>query len=153
VDSDVLDRYLRRMGPPVAHSSAAERLTKAPFLSLIASCQEEVFRDRGEFLSWPHAEGRLQLNPLYVHERTDQAGTLHLRRKLPSPFYEQDHAEAKQYLAEAVTVERQVWQDMEEGRSSSAVDDLVGQFVLLGLSERYYHPIGLVDRLAARGSQ
>ena len=33
--------------------------------------EQEFFREYGSFEEWPHVEGRLGLNPLYVEEKQD----------------------------------------------------------------------------------
>ena len=137
-DSDVLARYLKRQGPPLAASGELERLSREPLLSIVASQRQDVFKDYGEFQDWPHGEGRLDLNPLYrIDKANDSPGDVHLRRTYPSDFYLDDHAQSKEYLAETVKVHSRVLADLAEGHRTPDVERLVDQFVAMGMPERY----------------
>ena len=136
-DRDVLVRYLQRTGPPLAHPASPENLADAPLLSVIASRRQGVFRDYGRFAEWPHAEGRLRLNPLYQEEKRDTLGEVYLRRVFPSPFYEQDNPEYRGYLPEQVCVDSQVLKELREEKHTPAVERLLEQYVVLGMPSRY----------------
>jgi SAM-dependent methyltransferase len=136
-DRDVLARYRHKLGPALAHADDPSHLAQAPLLSLVASHRQEVFRDYGPFQDWPHAAGRLGLNPLYAAEERDGSGTVHLRRTFPSAFYEDEHAECRDYLPETVAVPRDVWTKLQEGKRASGLEGLIEQCVALGMPERY----------------
>src|SRR5712692_1663324 len=136
-NNDVLTRYLQKKGPPLARSADTTRLAHEPLLSLVVSHRPEVLRDYGAFEDWPHAEGCLVLNPLYVEQARDSAGTVCLRRTFPSAFYEEDHAEYKQYLPETVEVPLEVLRDLAQGKRTAITEKLIGQCVVLGIPEKY----------------
>jgi len=137
-DSDVLARYLKRQGPPLAASGELERLSREPLLSIVASPRQDVFKDYGEFQDWPHGHGRLDLNPLYrIDKANDSPEDVHLRRTYPSDFYLDDHAQSKEYLPETVKVHSRVLADLAEGYRTPDVERLVDQFVAMGMPERY----------------
>jgi SAM-dependent methyltransferase/uncharacterized protein YbaR (Trm112 family) len=136
-DHDILARYRQKQGPSLARITDAERLAKAPLLSLIASHRQDVFQDHGPFEDWPHAEGWLGINPLYTAEQPDAVGNVRLRRTFPSAFYEEDHAECKDYLPERVTVPMSVWTNLIAGKRVPAMEGLIEQCVVLGMPPRY----------------
>jgi SAM-dependent methyltransferase/uncharacterized protein YbaR (Trm112 family) len=136
-DSDVLTRYLQKKGPPLARSADITRLTHEPLLSVVASHREEVLRDYGTFEDWPHAEGCLMLNPLYVEQARDPSGAVCLRRTFPSAFYEEDHTEYKQYLPETVQAPLEVLRDLAEGKRTAIMEKLIERCIVLGFPERY----------------
>jgi SAM-dependent methyltransferase/uncharacterized protein YbaR (Trm112 family) len=136
-DSDVLARYLQRQGPALACSPDTGRLTHEPLLSIVASHRQEIFKDYDSFEEWPHAEGRLGLNPLYVKETQDSLEHVQLRRTFPSAFYIEEHAQCKEYLPEAVKVHSQVLLDLERGIRTPEINRLIEQFVVLDIPERY----------------
>lgn len=136
-DRAVLTRYLQKQGPPLARSSEIGRLAYEPTLSVVASHRHEVFQDYGSFQDWPHAEGRLGLNPLYTEERRDGLGNLHLRRTFPTAWYEEHNAECKQYLPEAVSVDSKVLSHLAQGERTPEVEKLIEQCVVLGMPARY----------------
>jgi ubiquinone/menaquinone biosynthesis C-methylase UbiE len=139
-DSDVLARYLQKQGPPLTRSADIGHLAHAPSLSVVASHQQNVFQDYGPFTDWPHAEGRLGLNPLYVEETRDGLGNVHLRRTFPSAFYEKENAEGKEYLPEAVTVHSAIVADLAQGKRTSEMEGLIEQCIILDIPERYRRP-------------
>jgi SAM-dependent methyltransferase/uncharacterized protein YbaR (Trm112 family) len=136
-DRDVLTAYLQRKGPPLAHSASAERLVNEPLLSVVAAHRREVFRDHGFFPDWPHAEGRLRLNPLFVEAERDQHGKALLRRAFPSAYYEQENPEYNLYLPENVVVDSDVLRDVGAGRRTPAMEPLITQCVVVGMPEGY----------------
>ncbi len=133
----VLMRYLQKQGPPLERLTEMEHLAREPLLSLVASRREDVFQDYGPFENWPHAVGSLGLNPLYVEERRAEGGSTYLCRKFPSAFYEEEHAECKEYLPERVEVSLDVLANLACGTKTLARDRLAEQCVVLGMPERY----------------
>lgn len=136
-DSRVLARYLQRRGPALKSQLEPAALNEEPILSIVASRNQAVFHDHGEFDRWPHAQGRLSVNPLYVPERTDHPDTTLLRRIFPSDFYEEENKDCKSYLPETVAVSSHLLQEIESGGSSPEIERLLAQCVVLGLPDRY----------------
>ena len=135
-DSAVLRRYLRREGPPLDHSSETRDLAQEPLISLVASRREELFQDYGTFDDWPHATGKLTFNRLYTEsERT--AAKLCLKRSFPSSFYEQDHAQSKEYLPETVELTSQTLEDLAQERQTPDIERLIAKCVLLNMPEQF----------------
>lgn len=137
-DSEILTRYLRKQGPSLARSADMSRLASSPWLSVVASQSRDIFRDHGPFTEWPHAAGRLALNPLYTGERRNGCKQVHLRRRFPASFYEKDNGECKQYLPEAITIDAAVTADLAHGRRTPEINKLVEQFVVLGIPSQYW---------------
>ena len=137
-DSDVLLRYRQKQGPSLARQCDPSRLTDAPLLSIVASHKGDVFKDYGRFETWPHAEGRLEVNPLYaVQNGSESNGRLQLRRAFPSNLYEKDHAPCEEYLPETVNLSSAILEDLACGRRTSEVEKLIEECVVLDIPERY----------------
>jgi SAM-dependent methyltransferase len=102
-DADVLAQYLQQQSPDLVSSSEPERLVDERLFTIVLSKDPGVFERRERFAVWPHAEGPLGINPLYVQEGTDVP--IQLRLQFPSPAYEQGSTASKTYLAETATVE------------------------------------------------
>jgi SAM-dependent methyltransferase len=134
---DVLVRYLHKQGPMLKGSGDLTPLVDAPFLSLLASHRSEVFRTYGPLEDWPHAEGHLGFNPLYVHEGREGRGTVRLRRTFPSPVYAQEHAGYPEYLPEVVKVPAEVFTGLKQGKRTPELEGLLEQCVVLGMPQRY----------------
>jgi SAM-dependent methyltransferase len=136
-DSDVLARYRHKLGPSLARPDDLRYLAQAPVLSLVASHRRDVFQDYGPFEEWPHAGGRLGLNPLFLVEEREEFGNVRLRRTFPSAFYEEHHAECKDYMPETVKIPRDQWANLSDGERGPEVERLIEQCVLMGMPKRY----------------
>jgi ubiquinone/menaquinone biosynthesis C-methylase UbiE/uncharacterized protein YbaR (Trm112 family) len=134
---DVLARYLQKQGPPLACSADIGRLTDEQWLSVVASHRKELLHDYGGFEDWPHAAGRLMLNPLYREEGRDRFGKVHLRLTMPSAWYEQENGECRQYEPETVSIDSKALIDLAHGRRTEDLERLLEQCVVLGMPERY----------------
>lgn len=138
-DRAILDRYLKRLGPPLRRSESWETLETSELMSLVVSRDTHLFCDHGPFRDWPHAVGRLSLNPLYRAESLN--GTVRLHRVFPSEFYEKENHDCKDYLPETVDVSPRVWEALRQGVSSGRMDDLIACCVALDMPERYLSPL------------
>lgn len=136
-DNDVLDRYLKMKGAPLAIPIDNNRLQQAPLISIVASQNTQIFRNYGTFNEWPHAIGVLKLNPLYIEDGRDESGNVTLRRTFPSTFYEQDHEECKKYLPVTIKIGVGVLDDIAAGLRTPEVKKLINQYVVLGMPEQY----------------
>jgi hypothetical protein len=139
-DSAVLARYLQKQGPALAQSADIESLASEPVLSIVMSHRPEVLVDYDTFNDWPHAQGPLGLNLLYVKQPGNGNGGISLRRSFPSPQYEDLNQECKSYLPPSVDVSDSVWTDFSKGKQTREIEALVDQCVLLGIPERYGNP-------------
>ena len=142
-DSSVLARYLQKQGPPLGRSAEGGDLANEPTVSVVASPRQEVFKDYGTLQDWPHAEGCLELNPLYTEEKHDRLGNVLLHRTFPTAWYEKDNAECKEYLPETVAISSSVLVDLERRKRTPQVERLIEQCVVLGMPERYRRAISI----------
>jgi len=136
---DILARYLRKEGPALAAPAPSKHLAADPWLSLVASRRTELFRDYGEFADWPHADGRLTLNPLYKIERHDAAGNVHLRQVFLSDHYRQQNSERRfeQLLPETDCLPETVMEDLARGKRTPELEAFIEKWVVLGMPEGY----------------
>ena len=135
-DNEVLARYHQKKGPALARQAEGETLAKAPLLSIVASARQDVFRDYDTFREWPHAEGRLQINPLYQMEK-NAGSAVQLRLNFPSDFYLNDNLQYRNYLPETVAIDEPLLQALGTGTRTPAMAPLVDQCVLLDIPDRY----------------
>jgi SAM-dependent methyltransferase/uncharacterized protein YbaR (Trm112 family) len=98
-DTSLLNRYLEGVGPDLSRSDPKDLLQTAELMTLVMSGDPGRLRTYGAFEAWPHAIGRLGLNPLYVVTgRTDDRLTLSLR--FPSAHYEAENRACLRYMPE-----------------------------------------------------
>jgi ubiquinone/menaquinone biosynthesis C-methylase UbiE/uncharacterized protein YbaR (Trm112 family) len=136
-DQEVLDRYLQKQGPLLARAASVESLTGKSWLSVVASHNTEIFQDYGSFAEWPHAEGRLGLNPLYVEEDMAAPQQARLHRRFPALAYEEENHECKRYLPETIGVSVKALKDIATGVLTPEIQQLIEQYVVLAMPERY----------------
>ena len=137
-DEDILNRYLRKEGPPLATQPETEYLNHKPLLSIVASPRQDMFRDGGTFGTWPHAEGRLGLNPHYTFEMGEGTpGKALLHRRFPSRAYEEDNPELKTFMPEKVEIDSGTLRDLAEGTRTPAIETLIDQLIILDLPENF----------------
>jgi SAM-dependent methyltransferase len=136
---DILSRYLQKQGPPLARQVAMERVGDDPWVSVVASHQQAVFKDYGPFDDWPHARGSLRVDPLYKVERRDEMGNVHLQRIFPSRWFEHENTERrlKDYLPETVCVTETTLGDLSKGHRTQDIESLLRQCVVVGFPDRY----------------
>lgn len=136
-NTDIVTHYLNKEGPALARSAEIECLCEQQWLSVVASHRKDIFRDYQGFEDWPHAEGRLALNPLYEQEAAEESGRVRLRLRMPSPWYEQEDGDCRQYEPETVSLDAQVLRDLAQGRRTVEIERLLEQCVVVGLPERF----------------
>jgi ubiquinone/menaquinone biosynthesis C-methylase UbiE len=135
-DSTTLDRYLRKQGPALERSGDPEILRREPLVSLLITMQESLFRDHDRFPDWPHAEGTLQLNPLFVPvSRNDDS--VSFRRQYPSQRYATDNPDFERYLPETAEMTCQQLADLATGKRTEDMEPLISRCVLLGMPKRF----------------
>ena len=132
-DDRALEAYLERRGPPlgeVAPVGDAET-----FSAVVSACEARLHAPPVRFEEWPHAVGRLGLNPLY---RAHPArGGIRLTLTPPSAAWEAEHAACRRYMPAEVTVPESVLRAVEQGSQSETVEALVAACVLVAMPARY----------------
>lgn len=135
-DQDTLARYLLKKGPALEKSAELDLLRDVPFITVVASKDEDLFRDHGDLQEWSHAKGHLGINPLY------QAGPplnnyMRLTLKMPSQHWKEDNHECEVYLPAEVNIRMEVLDDLAAGRRTPEIETLIEQFVVMDIPTRY----------------
>ena len=148
-DDMILRQYLEGKSPDLSTNSNWESLEHAPLISLVASADDRPFHPGEPFSSWPHARGRLRINPLYRIERRPE-GDLSLTLVEPSRFFADENIEANAYLPERAAVSAQAVADLEDGKSSVEVRRLVEKCVFVGMPTGYARSIEVLPPRVTR---
>ena len=119
----------------LARRDDQETLEKNPALTIIASRHPGVFA-RHPLTQPSAAGGELRINPLYTVEPDGNRVRLHLR--FPSEDYEQEYGACRQYLPEALTLDRSAVASLATGRVSGDLIELLRRKVIVDLPKRYY---------------
>lgn len=136
-EDELATSYVRRKGPDLRRREMPGDLEGQKWLAAILSAEELSFRESGPFRDWPHAEGRLVLNPIYLVESMSPSGDLKLRFEFPSEWYEFENAGYLEYAPDSVDVPREVLTALREGDRTDAVQKLIDRFVIIGVPDRY----------------
>lgn len=134
-ETELVERYLRRLGPALARPANPLDLKGEKWLSLLVTDDERLFQDYDCFEAWPHGAGRLQLNPIY--EVRHKQGHLDLEFKFPSDWYAFENGVMRQYHPQALVLDSQIYGAIRQGQRSLETEELLGRFVLLGMPEQY----------------
>lgn len=138
-ESELVGRYVDGLGPPLHQCAEPERLRQEDFIALVASCDLTVFAEHGAFSDWPHAQGRLGINPLYaVVESEKSGGGLQLTLRWPSsqPFAEENRL-MKDYLAEEAVLGPKIVEALADDRRIPEMESLIASLVLLDVPPPY----------------
>jgi SAM-dependent methyltransferase/uncharacterized protein YbaR (Trm112 family) len=129
--------YLEKRTPDLTRADSDEVLARQKWLSVIAAQSRKAFAASRAFAKFPHAEGRLHLNPIYAVDARSPSGDLDLRLEFPSEWYRFENGSYLRYAPEKVRVGGDVIRALESRQPHPALDDLVRRFVVIGMPERY----------------
>jgi len=137
-EEDLLREYLKKSGPPFDEQPAMTHLASQKWLYLLASENRALFRDHPEFETWPHAAGRLRLNPLYHEIHKDSDGNMTVEFRFPSKWYEFENSACTRYMPATALVSKEVLNSIASGTWSEDLESLIRRCVIVGMPERYH---------------
>jgi SAM-dependent methyltransferase/uncharacterized protein YbaR (Trm112 family) len=130
----LLQSYLQRRGPDPAGEDDAQ-LAGQKWLSVLAA--RGGVRPAETFDVFPHAAGRLRLNPIYEIEQRAPNGDLDLRFVFPSKWYRFENEAYLRYAPERCRVPAAVVSALEAGAPHPELADLIAKCVVIGMPDRY----------------
>ncbi len=141
-EDELIDAYLAKRFPPLDRRELAPSLREQKWVSILMAKQSSAFQDFGSYDSWPHAAGRLGVNPIYVVTDGHSPDALRLKFEFPSEHYAFEDADYVRYAPAEVSLKRQLLESLQAGSASERdadVHELLKSFVLVGMPERYMH--------------
>jgi SAM-dependent methyltransferase/uncharacterized protein YbaR (Trm112 family) len=136
-EQDLLQSYLKKLGPQFDDLSDGPRITSEKWLYLLASENRALFRNHPKFETWPHAAGRLRLNPLYQETDKDPDGNITVEFRFPSKWFEFENSACSKYMPKTALVSKEVLGAVASGTWSEDLEALVRHCVFVGMPERY----------------
>ena len=119
----------------LARRDDQETLDKNPALTIIASRHPGVFARH--LLTQPGAAGgELRINPLYTVE--PDGDRMRLTLAFPNEEYAEEYGACRQYLPEALTLDRSAVASLATGRVAGDLIELLRRKVIVDLPKRYY---------------
>lgn len=135
--------YLGRHGPDLSAAAAAlAGLDEEKWLTIVASRNPDVFRKHGSFSSWPHAVGRMGVNPIYVPEAQTAEG-VGLRFSFPGEWYRFEDSEYPDYAPPSANIESSALESVST-LSPETLELLIAKWVVIGMPDRYVRPLSQV---------
>jgi SAM-dependent methyltransferase/uncharacterized protein YbaR (Trm112 family) len=135
----LLQGYLEGRGPDPAGEDDAQ-LTGQKWLSVLASPGPAGGASAAALGAFPHAAGKLQLNPIYKVESREANGDLALRFEFPSKWYRFENEAYLRYAPERCRVPADVVSALDAGSAHPALPDLIAKCVVIGMPPRYLAP-------------
>ncbi|MCH7975560.1 MAG: class I SAM-dependent methyltransferase [Bacteroidetes bacterium] len=139
-EAELVAEYLEKNGADLSAPAVSEDAAESKWLYLVATEDEAILRKHGLMPEWPHAVGKLEINPLYTQRRRDEA--IDLTFRFPSPWYAFENERMAEYLPASVALDAATLGDLRQGRRTRRVEPLIAQVVALGLPLRYARPSG-----------
>ncbi len=136
-EDELVATYRARTTPDLSRRPISSELEQQKWLSLVASRNPAVFSAPKPLDHWPHAHGRLQINPIYREDARAPNGDVTLRFQFPSHWYQLENEGYRAYAPETCTVPGSVLRALAERAPHPELDSLVSRFVVIGMPERY----------------
>lgn len=133
-EDTLVGQYRARQGLDLTVGDQAD-LEQAEWLSIFATQSEAPFRRYPAWDAWPHAVGRLGVNPLY--ERTPVNGRVDLKVRFPSDWYRYQNAKFLEYAPEQLSVPAALIAQLGAGQTPPDIETYVDRFVVIGMPDRY----------------
>ncbi len=134
-DATLLANLLGRRVVDLTRAASSGDLGTESSLTIVASRRQELFR-KYEVPPARGLAGELKVNPLYRVER--KGGVSVLTLTFPTPEYEEEFGECKQYLPATVTVNADLSGAIDPSTLGTDGDDLRRRRVLIDAPPRYY---------------
>jgi SAM-dependent methyltransferase len=135
-DSLIVQRYLDGVGLPAGTHATDEMLERELTFSILAAKHDPEFNDAHRFSDWPHARGKLGINPLY-RSTTDTSTGVSYVREFPSGVYAEEHAQMRKILPEKFSLPVNDLQALRENRSTTKLRPLIDKLAIMGFPPNY----------------
>ncbi len=136
-EDELRTQYLEQSGPNLVRKDSRKDLESQKWLSFVASNNENLFASQPKRESWPHAIGRLNINPIYVRQPSNSEDVVIFKFEFPSEWYEFEDAAYTEYAPPLVEMEASVMEDIAHQRRTEKVEELIRRFVVVGMPENY----------------
>jgi SAM-dependent methyltransferase len=133
-EDTLVRQYLARQGLDLTVDDTAN-LERSEWLSIFASRSDAPFRHHPAWAEWPHAVGRLGINPLYEQARRD--GQVDLKVHFPSDWYRYQNEKFLEYAPEHFSVPAELIAALGAGQTPTDVATYIDRFVVIGMPDHY----------------
>jgi SAM-dependent methyltransferase/uncharacterized protein YbaR (Trm112 family) len=135
-ENELLSLYLRQEPVKLFEFRSAQAVNGDKWLYLVHPGTPAVMTRFGDPVAWPHAAGRLGVNPIY-QARREPDGTRRLQFRFPSEHYAFENSAMVNLYPQSVALTEEVYRDMKANVRSSEIEHLIKQMVIIGLPDHY----------------
>lgn len=139
-EEELTNRYLRGLGPDLSRGVGDPALRQDKWLTLVATHRSDLLIEDGDFTDWPHAVGRLDINPIYISGEVGKDGEQDYVFGFPTAWYEFENAAYQEYASSSFSISEEARSRLNHDRSTEWVQRHVDQYEVLGMPERYLNP-------------
>jgi ubiquinone/menaquinone biosynthesis C-methylase UbiE/uncharacterized protein YbaR (Trm112 family) len=151
-EDKLVSAYFERRGPDMSDPESFAALAPQKWLSLVASSKPGALGRTGSFADWPHAIGKLQINPIYKVERRHSNGDVSLRFDFPSAWYKFENESYLKYAPERCQLPAAIIRALDRGEHPPELDEWITKFVVIGMPDRYRETESKSPKAARAGS-
>lgn len=135
-ESSLVHCYLGRRNPLEQPPDEPQTVARSKWLSFVWNIPAQLRGSAALAREWPHAAGTLGINPIYT--RSSVAAGMQLRFGFPSIWYAYENNGMLAYHPRRMVLETAQLQALRSGAAGDPFrDQLVAQFVLLGMPQRF----------------
>lgn len=133
-DATIVKQYLSRNGLDLTVDDSSN-LQSSEHLSIFVSRSDKPFRRYAPFTEWPHAVGRLGVNPLYA--RNPVGDQVEMTLSWPTTWYKFQNQMLLDYAPEKCVMPKTVVNAIDAGQRTPEAQRFIDDFVVIGMPDRY----------------
>lgn len=135
IDEDrLINRYLEKKGPNLAQT---EDVRGQKWLSIVATDKMDIYADYDRLNGWPHAVGRLVINPIYVPDESSSPEGHKFRFRFPSEHYASEDHRYAEYAPSEWFIPQDVLEAIRKKTRIPSMEEHIRRFVIIGVPEKY----------------
>ena len=135
-EGTLVNQYLSRNGLDLTLDDS-NNLQDSEWLTVFGSQSQASFRRYTPWTEWPHAVGRLALNPLYACEPSK--GQIEMTVRFPSDWYKHQNERLLEYAPEHCAIAEALVSAIEAGHRPPGAQPFIDRFAIIGMPDRYTH--------------
>lgn len=136
-EDELIDSYLKKRKANLQPREITKEIRSQKWLSVVMSKKDELFCDQGPFSEYPHGVGHLIKNPIYSYKSKTSSNDLTLTFKFPSEHFAFEDQRYQSYAPKSVAISDKMLSLLASGTSTDELEDLIAQYVLIGVPKKF----------------
>jgi SAM-dependent methyltransferase/uncharacterized protein YbaR (Trm112 family) len=136
IDEDrLINSYLEKKGPNLGQT---EDVREYKWLSIVATDRKDLYADYDRLDDWPHAVGRLVINPIYVPDESSSPEGRKFKFRFPSEHYAYEDHRYSEYTPSEWFIPQDVLAAIRNKKRIPSMEEHIRKFVVIGVPEKYF---------------